>query len=362
MATGKDPSSANVANGRKANNWTRFPKERAAVVQCRAISPRSRLVLAAILDFVDELGQCWPSTETIAERSGLTQRRAPAKPGERVRFVAVDRAVKELRAAGVLSWQLVEPRTNLPNGARARTKIRVLRVDVERVRELTGTQIARRDQNDPFEGIKMIPSGPPLANAQGLEIPAESETPDPLNCDLSVKTLIELPPQEPHRPPREVVVVSASPEVERVVHAWLVRVWRWRFGDVPPLDEERRVREVVRARIEKDHVTEENLLDAIEGARVSPFCRGQVTQREVNGAGIFAGCLPLLIALGVKLRRNAQKREALAQAKPEPKPRPFDAKSAVRWAALVPKNVQDEVVADLESASEVSSEACGTRS
>lgn len=347
----------NVTSSRKSGSgWSRFPRERAGLVRLRAISPRARLVLAAIFDFVDEAGVCWPSTELIAERAGLTQRRVLPKPGERVRYPAVDRALHELRDAGLVAWELIEPRNGLPNGTRTRTKHRVLRVRIAAVQEATGTALARRDQNDPFEGINLIPSDPPVANTQDPEIAAESETPDPLNCDLLVKTLTEQQPQEPHPPPREVVVVRSSTEGETVFRAWLERVWRWRFGDVPPLDEERRVRGAIERRMRDDQVTQAQLLDALEGARISPFCSGQVTGREVWGAGIFGGCLSRLIALGVEVRRREQRKATLARAQPAPERTGTNPRTTQAFAAMLPTGVREKVLADLESPSELPSE------
>lgn len=348
----ESPSAANVTARAFAAKWCRFPRERAGCVHLRIVGPRARLLLAAIFDFVDADGLCWPSTELLAERSGLDSRRgSTASSGGRVRFVTVDRALKELRAAGLVSWKRVEPLTRLPNGNVPRTKTRVLRVDLGAVRNALGMATARRDQNDPFEGINLIPAPPPPSGLQTPEIAEEDATPDPSNCDLLVKNLTELQPQEPHPPPREVVVVDSDPVVERVVSAWYARVWHWRHGpNLPALDEERKVRVAIERRLREDRLTEAQLYDILEGARASPFCRGEVNGREVWGAGIFTGCAPKLLALGAQIRRRAQQRAAPAPATPAPRSAPFDPKKAREWAALVPKSVQAEVLDDLGEA------------
>lgn len=356
------PSPANVTSSPSVGKWTRFPKERAAVVHLAHVPPRARLLLAAIFDFADADGLCWPSTKMLAQRAGLDSRRADTST-ERRRYVTVDRALKELRAARLMSWTTVEPLTRLPNGMVPRTRMRVLRLDVDAVRKALGMATARRDQIDPFEGIRLIPSPPPLSDVQTAEMAEESGTPEPLNCDLLVKTLNEQQPQEPHPPPREVVVVGSDPVVERVIAAWYARVWHWRFGpDCPALDEERRVRGAVERRLREDHLTETQLYDILEGARVSPFCAGEVNGREVWGAGIFAGCAPRLLALGVAERRKAEAKARASRPLPEARSTPFDPKKAREWAGLVPKTIRDEVIANLEKGSELPSEACGTRS
>lgn len=69
--------------------WTKVPN---TIARSSTLSSSARLVYIALASRADESGRCWPSRKTIASDSGTS----PA---------TVQRALDELRRAGLVSWE-----------------------------------------------------------------------------------------------------------------------------------------------------------------------------------------------------------------------------------------------------------------
>ena len=65
------PIKANMSDAAAINGFT---LTHAAIHATQGISPIERLVLATVSSFANILGTCWPSNQTLADKTGLHER------------------------------------------------------------------------------------------------------------------------------------------------------------------------------------------------------------------------------------------------------------------------------------------------
>lgn len=81
--------------------WVRVPN---AVARSTTLSVNARVVYLALASRADDAGRCWPSRRTIAKDSGVSVR-------------AAQDALRELRGAGLVTWEQAKSSSGMPCGA-----------------------------------------------------------------------------------------------------------------------------------------------------------------------------------------------------------------------------------------------------
>jgi hypothetical protein len=168
-----------------AARFRRYLHLDAGIATCRALTHRARMVLLALMGFVDQEGVCWPSLARLAAETAYHVR-------------SVKRALAELRGAGIV----------------VRETRGVFRVDLEKVAGLAGASVVPSGDN------RVTGKGTTLSPGRGQACHTEL-----LTRNSHPQNTPSLPPEAlPDEAPGAVCVVGSERSRERAA-AWVAEAF-----------------------------------------------------------------------------------------------------------------------------------------
>jgi hypothetical protein len=146
--------------------FTRHPRALAAVAFWR-LQPAARFTLEILLTYADKDGIAWVSPREMARQLPRSHRAREASrtcPGGGYALVSVERALRQLRAVGLLSWERVRPFARFPSrsrdtpGRQTSSGGRIWRVDIERLTGRARPQ-APKNHTETAPGLRSSTAG-----------------------------------------------------------------------------------------------------------------------------------------------------------------------------------------------------------